>query len=518
MKINSRRTAKVLVFLLMVLAALAYAFHFRWKWGAENYKRQLLAAGEKLTVDELIPPPVPPEQNSAAIFLKAADEIKRHPTLLDTNPPGAMRMVAPGKAMIGWTMPDIRSDEATNTWEEAEADLSLNHESLELLRQIIERPAFDFKLRYQEGDMLRLPHLAPMKRASEFLAAATICYLHRGDTASAVKNTRAMLALVKGTQKEPIVISQLTRIAMSQLALTVAWELLQSPNSTDGELVALQHDWMDLEFIQAAENALSMEPALSEATLNNLRSSNSPISVIKGPYRDNGRATGRSGDWLADTLWRVSWSYTDELCALRTQQALIDGARQIHTNGFFKDALLEKERKLKAAGSGMAGNNWNRLWDKIDEPIIDGPPNLREFLSVSLWSDRHFLNDVMTVEVAKQMAITAVALKRYQLRNGNYPPTLKALVPQFLPAVPRDPVDGNPLRYQQSGKTFMLYSIGEDGRDNGGDPTIAGSVLGLDWLKGRDIVWPQPASPQEIAAYYQILASPNHKAGATPAK
>lgn len=42
-------------------------------------------------------------------------------------------------------------------------------------------------------------------------------------------------------------------------------------------------------------------------------------------------------------------------------------------------------------------------------------------------------------------------------------------MPNFIAAVPLDPFDGKPLRYilRDSGG-YMLYTIGEDGIDNGG--------------------------------------------------
>jgi len=109
----------------------------------------------------------------------------------------------------------------------------------------------------------------------------------------------------------------------------------------------------------------------------------------------------------------------------------------------------------------------------------------------------------MEVEAARQLTVTAIALKRFQLRQGNYPQDLNALVPEFLSSVPRDPVDGQPLRYRVNPDgTFLLYSVGEDGQDNGGDPSpAANSKSFVAWLKGRDFVWPQPATPEEIAAY-----------------
>ena len=92
-------------------------------------------------------------------------------------------------------------------------------------------------------------YLAQSKRAAQRLEAAALCDLHQGDTASAVKNLRAMLALVKAMRDERLVISELVRIAIAQIALTANWEILQSPNMTDEQLAELQRDWMGLDFI-----------------------------------------------------------------------------------------------------------------------------------------------------------------------------------------------------------------------------------------------------------------------------
>ncbi|HWI56128.1 MAG TPA: hypothetical protein VNZ22_02790, partial [Bacillota bacterium] len=60
----------------------------------------------------------------------------------------------------------------------------------------------------------------------------------------------------------------------------------------------------------------------------------------------------------------------------------------------------------------------------------------------------------------------------------------------FAPLIGYDPMSGQPLRYQfQAGGTFLLYSVGEDGRDDGGNAKpSAGKTYGL-W-EGHDAVWP----------------------------
>jgi len=68
------------------------------------------------------------------------------------------------------------------------------------------------------------------------------------------------------------------------------------------------------------------------------------------------------------------------------------------------------------------------------------------------------------------LLLTAMALRAYFLDHKAYPDNLNALVPQYLPAIPTDPFGTGPLRYRQSGSSYVLYSIGPDGRDDGGAP------------------------------------------------
>ena len=118
----------------------------------------------------------------------------------------------------------------------------------------------------------------------------------------------------------------------------------------------------------------------------------------------------------------------------------------------------------------------------------------------------------MRAEAARQMTIAAIALKRYQLKHGNYPPDLNSLVPEFLPAVPLDPVDGQPLLYRRNADgTFLLYSVGENGVDDAGDPSLEKGVTSSNygWQNPHalDWVWPQPATPEEIQKYYSLPAN-----------
>lgn len=91
------------------------------------------------------------------------------------------------------------------------------------------------------------------------------------------------------------------------------------------------------------------------------------------------------------------------------------------------------------------------------------------------------------------MVTTAIALKRYQLRNGKPAPSLESLVPEFLPQLPVDWMDGKALRYRLNpAGSWTLYSVGTDGKDDGGDPGFPQSPHGTTVTieSGRDLVWP----------------------------
>jgi hypothetical protein len=60
------------------------------------------------------------------------------------------------------------------------------------------------------------------------------------------------------------------------------------------------------------------------------------------------------------------------------------------------------------------------------------------------------------------------ALAVYQADHGSYPAKLADLVPKYVSRVPRDFFNDQNLHYRQEGPGFLLYSVGINGRDDGG--------------------------------------------------
>ena len=93
-------------------------------------------------------------------------------------------------------------------------------------------------------------------------------------------------------------------------------------------------------------------------------------------------------------------------------------------------------------------------------------------MSQNLWSqpDLMLVNAARIKEQRRGTAIMLAAKLYAADHNGQAPPTLDALVPEYLPHVPRDPYarDGAPFQYRPDAAIPFAYSVGEDFEDDGG--------------------------------------------------
>jgi hypothetical protein len=135
------------------------------------------------------------------------------------------------------------------------------------------------------------------------------------------------------------------------------------------------------------------------------------------------------------------------------------------------------------------------LPDKLAPP--DGYWRELGFLAKAIRGYDRGLKQLFHIESQRRMAVLRIAAERFRLRHGRYPERAEDLVPEFLAAVPLDPLDGQPVRYRigENGKPF-LHCVGLDGVDQGG----AGDALD-DSGSSPDWPWPQIATtPAEEVA------------------
>ena len=114
------------------------------------------------------------------------------------------------------------------------------------------------------------------------------------------------------------------------------------------------------------------------------------------------------------------------------------------------------------------------------------------FAAILLPSLDRSLESEYRIRTDRRLAATLLAIHAYERDHGGLPGDLSALVPDYLPAVPIDPLsaDAN-LRYDAA--LGLLWSVGMDGSDGGGDDTPTANVA-HDWNRMDRVV---PLRPGE---------------------
>jgi hypothetical protein len=527
------RHRKILILFVIVLIAailIPVIRHYQLRAATEAYIAELKAQGEPMELAQVIPPPVPPEQNAAPLITNALNQIKDYYTTMKSDPPGS-RMIIPGKEMIGWRQPAIHDFEfnVTKSWEQLGTELGNEQNNLNDFRNLIKIPVFDFGYEYSNSKTF-IPALAlrlsGFKTAAQWLIASSFYNLHQGKSADACTDVRAILAFVKGETNERFEISQLVRFAIAQMSASATWEILQATNVSNEDLAQLQQDWESLEFAHPLENAFLFErvnslelqkvrrrsPAQLLLSANLPSTSFVPKSVVNGKLTDwNGSSTnfvlvdaksisnsqrpvfikiaaGVSKAWHCFFLWPQFESYKDELQGLREWRIIFAATRMAETNASFQGIQSFVNTNFSQIGFNLVEENPYAIFSR----------NANQLPA---------LHKAVMAEVTRNVVITAIALKRYELRHHQLPATLAELTPDLLKTVPIDCMDGQPLRYRPNADgTFLLYSVGENGKDDGGDPSLEKGVTGsyFSWQNAHalDWVWPQPATEEEIQRYY----------------
>jgi len=85
------------------------------------------------------------------------------------------------------------------------------------------------------------------------------------------------------------------------------------------------------------------------------------------------------------------------------------------------------------------------------------------------WPDKQIMQMMRQRKtVLTQLLMTDLAIRQFHDDRGQLPAKLSVLVPDYLPTVPLDPYGSGSLQYRIENGAFVLYSVGEDGRDDGG--------------------------------------------------
>ena len=449
--------------------------------------------------------PRPAGENGATAFLQAA---QRLPTgcMLVTNPPPRMALLSSGRAIVGFREDEWVEYKFTNRWSDMIADVEKSQPTLELIRAALAKPVLDNDVDLTAGVDTFFPQLGASKTASQYFGVRTQLSLHEGRNREALENLIAQCRVSRVLENDHILISELVRIAIAAIARTTLWEALQADGWSDADLAKLSQIWQSITFAPNMMQDLEGELIFILSEYDSMRKSNSnAVNSIYGmqkfappddserPWWERAVRLAPGGEKCADfvkeqfycRLWRLAWLDQDEVHYLRFMEGLLDIAHR-----------AESEKSLAAIEPALGGllepSGHTSFYNNLRYPQVSSFGILANSLRKS-----------MKAEAERSLLLTAISLKRYSIRFGKPPADLQSLVPDFLSSVPTDYMDGQPIKYRlEPDGTFVLYSVGEDYKDGEGDSTLRPGRTGTFniWYR-NDVVWPQPASPDEVESF-----------------
>jgi hypothetical protein len=501
MKRWSQRLACFAAGLAVVFVVVVLAERLRGKWALNARLKTLALNGETLSLAKLKPRRPTSDQNAFTELLKLTNQLEVTVSIRDVAPP-SLRLSSPGRAVVAAKL-DAWSDDGktTNDWQRLGLGLEQARETLARLESAVRKPAYDSGVDYEKGFVDF--HLAPIwevRQAYQLLSCSVLYALKQGNLGGAHDGLTALVTLTAKQTPEPLVICQLIRQACAALAFNTTWQALQADGWSDGQLASLQAAWQPCDFVTDMAFAMEMERAMTLDFYTQIEDSKKKLDFVIGSYQEVQEMTdgafgtlparGIIPSWLHLPVWRVAWLAQDELASLEQWQFMIERERLARTNG------------------------WAALTGVKDQPK---PHRRLSFQSAEKlgWYDRlrflfafennfsitdSVIRRTLEAQTQQQMALTVLGIQRYRLQTGRLPTQLSELVPECLTVLPHDFMDGKALRYRlrPGDDGFLLYSVGEDGKDDGGDPAWQGEKKNYRRIwDGRDAVWPSAATAQE---------------------
>jgi hypothetical protein len=284
------------------------------------------------------------------------------------------------------------------------------------------------------------PNVQKPRRVVALLHQDVFLRAQEGDVDAALASCRGIVNAARSLGDEPALLTQMTRLSCTTAALRNIERTLAQGQPSEAALTALQSLLED----EAAQ----------------------PLLLI-----------GLRGE-------RATW------------YVFLDAVRA----GEIEDAELPKKDAKVLLASALEVNNQLVEIAKLPE-VQQGPEfdKLAVTLDKSPESARSAANVLGTMQAVivfkasqaflrnkGQLSCTIVALagERHRHKTRHWPESLAELVPKYLHEVPTDSCDAKPLRYRRLKDGVVIYSVGPDGKDDGGkidwkNPYVPGTDLGF---------------------------------------
>lgn len=439
----------------------------------DRYKAQLIAQGEILDIDKLAPKRTGNEPDGDLPLLDAARQLHKN---IQFKPDQFLPAIDTNNLLsVTWPAHPKATNQAQRTalWLQAETDVENRRSELEAASLILQHPPLEKGGEYRDVPNYPTINFVLRRSLGMLYSSAVLADAHAGRSPQAATNMNTLLDLCDYQREEWSYLNQMIRIPISKLALQTFAYGLAAHTWSEPELARFQDRLESLSLVTNTYQSLLYMRAQGLTSFAMCRTNTQLVvtNMFPGPISLKER--------LFADYWTTANSDRDEMTYIKFSQERIELFRQ----QLLSPSWAHVPDQLQASAEATFANPdsslpGHRLW-------------LTSILSPNL---NTAITALITTENSRQQTITAIALERHRLKFGSYPDTLEKLIPDFLDKIPQDPMDGRPMRYRLTNDgTFTLWSVGFDGQDNGGDPSMPDPKKQSFPKDSRDLVWPKIA-------------------------
>ena len=406
--------------------------------------------GEPVRPQEMVAPSVQDAEN-AVLDLRAA-----------------VKSIYESKALAAFNDIDIKGEVATPlSGEQADVIRALvkeNAPALTLIKSAMAKGKVDWQINYTTPMFKTLlPGLSGQRMLANVLLRPAALLAHEdGDDITALQHVRELLFVARASGDEPFLVSHLVEIGIDALAFDVCrqisptLQLVKEPamreqlRRTIAELLDETDFCAHMRYAMQCERLAEVDPAL--ALVSGKMTVEELVALGGSGQKENFKRLGLKP---ADAM---SIALTDARIMLGEMTRMVD---------------VGSAADLPTALAKM------KPWP----PAERMEPKKHFYMAMLLPSLQKSFETHYIALAQRRLAATALAIRWYAMdHDGQLPKALKDLVPAYLPTMPTDPMTvGDPLIY--SPEHEVVYSVGIDGHDDGGDAGDGKS-------RGRDIVIP----------------------------
>jgi len=346
-----------------------------------------------------------------------------------------------------------------------------NNETIEIFKQATNKPYCWWKREAKNNVMFNMlmPERSDMRKFDRLLCWRAKLAASDGHIDEAFDDVLTCYRAGMHWKGPRLLVEQLVGIAMEALACNASFVILQEKEIDSPKLQAFQNEFEKL--IAADTFTISFE--VDKFCFF--------YDIIQRCFTDNGFGSGHFIPGSLNLMALSDWDYSNIDFEDSNQW---NAAKYAVSLGFALTTANRRETMKKFENAYAKYEQWTKTtpWQKHQANFnADRELGLadRSFVTVARHPLYYFFIPSIAIERVIEMSyrnkvhtkavVTMLAIMRYKQDKGDYPETLEQIVEAgYMKEIPMDPWSDKPLVYRKTEGNFILYGVGKNFVDDGG--------------------------------------------------